>query len=166
MREQVYRAYISRASSGEWDNRPILERILALRVEEAQLLGFNTYAELSLASKMADSVASVEKLLEELRQVSYAAARRELEELKAFAAAQGAAEAHDLQHWDIAYWAERQREALFAFNDEELRPYFPLPQVLEGLFDLVKRLFGVTVVPADGQAPVWHPDVRLFCHPR
>ncbi|WNC33181.1 MULTISPECIES: M3 family metallopeptidase [unclassified Thermosynechococcus] len=162
LREQVYRAYISRASSGEWDNRPILERILALRIEEAQLLGFNTYAELSLASKMADSVASVEKLLEELRQVSYRAAAQELEELKAFAAAQGAPEATDLQHWDIPYWAERQREARFDFNDEELRPYFPLPQVLEGLFGLVKRLFGVTVVPADGQVPVWHPDVRFF----
>lgn len=162
LREQVYRAYISRASSGQWDNRPLLRRILALRQEEAKLLGYNTYAELSLASKMAKSVASVEALLEELRQVSYAAAVRELEALKEFAANQGAPEASDLQHWDIPYWAERQREALFAFNDEELRPYFPLPQVLEGLFGLAKRLFGVTIVPADGQAPVWHPDVRFF----
>ncbi|PMB10937.1 peptidase M3, partial [Fischerella thermalis CCMEE 5273] len=92
----------------------------------------------------------------------YDAAVKELEELKAFAASKGVAEANDLKHWDIAYWAERQREEKFAFTAEELRPYFPLPQVLDGLFGLVKRLFGVTVTPADGQAPVWHEDVRYF----
>lgn len=162
LREQVYRAYISRAASGELNNLPILEEILALRQEEAQLLGFETYGELSLDTKMASSVSAVENLLEELRRVSYPAAKAELDQLKAFAQAQGASEAADLQHWDIAYWAERQREALFAFNDEELRPYFPLPQVLNGLFGLVERLFGVKILPADGAAPVWHPNVRFF----
>jgi oligopeptidase A len=85
-----------------------------------------------------------------------------LEELKAFAASKGSPEANDLQHWDTTFWAERQREEKFAFTAEELRPYFPLPQVLDGLFGLVQRLFSVTITPADSQAPVWHEDVRYF----
>jgi oligopeptidase A len=162
LREKLYRAYITRASTGELDNRPLIERILELRYELAQLIGFNNFAELSLASKMAKNVPAVEKLLEELRQVSYHAAVKDLEALRAFAKSQQAPEAENLQHWDLNFWAERQREAKFAFTAEELRPYFPLPQVLDGLFGLVKRLFGVTVTPADGQAPIWHPDVRYF----
>jgi oligopeptidase A len=94
--------------------------------------------------------------------VSYDAALKEFEELKAFAASKGAAEAEDLKHWDIGFWSERQREEKFAFTDEELRPYFPLTQVLEGLFGLVKRIFGITIISADDQAPVWHEDVRYF----
>ncbi len=162
LREKLYKAHISRASTGELDNNPLMERILELRKEKAQLLGFNSYAELSLASKMAPSVEAVETLLEELRRTSYDAAVQDLEELKAFAASKGAAEANDLKHWDIPFWAERLREEKFAFSAEELRPYFPLPQVLDGLFALVHRLFGVTVTAADGQAPVWHQDVRYF----
>lgn len=72
-------------------------------------------------------------------------------------------EANDLMQWDIAFWSERLREAKFAFNEEELRPYFPLPRVLEGLFDLCQKIFGVTIAAADGEAPVWHSDVRYFC---
>jgi len=162
LREKLYKAFISRASTGELDNTPLIERILELRKEKAMLLGFESYAELSLASKMAPNVEAVEELLEELRRASYDAAREELEELKAFAAAKGAEEASNLQHWDISFWAERQREEKFAFSAEELRPYFPLPQVLDGLFGLVKRLFGITVTAADGTAPVWHEDVRYF----
>src|ERR671933_923679 len=162
LREKLYKVFISRASGGELNNNPLMERILELRKEKAQLLGFNSYAELSLASKMAPNVEAVEKLLEELRRASYDAARKDLEELKEFAASKGAAEASDLKHWDISFWAERQQEEKFAFSAEELRPYFPLPQVLDGLFGLVKRLFGVTVTAADGQAPVWHEDVRYF----
>ncbi len=162
LREVLYKAYVSRAAGGELDNNPIIERILKLRQELAELLGYKTYAEVSLASKMAPNVEAVEKLLEELRGASYDAAVKELEELKAFAASKGVAEANDLKHWDIAFWAERQREEKFAFTAEELRPYFPLPQVLDGLFGLVNRLFGVSVTPADGQAPVWHEDVRYF----
>ncbi|KAB8321099.1 M3 family metallopeptidase [Tolypothrix campylonemoides VB511288] len=162
LREKLYKAFITRASSDELDNNPLIERILELRQELAQLLGFKTYAELSLASKMAKSVEAVESLLEELRSSSYDAAVKELEELKAFAASKGSPEANDLQHWDITFWAERQREEKFAFTAEELRPYFPLPQVLDGLFGLVQRLFGVNITPADGQAPVWHEDVRYF----
>ncbi|KAB8331207.1 M3 family metallopeptidase [Scytonema tolypothrichoides VB-61278] len=162
LREKLYRAFISRASSGELNNNPLIERILELRQELAELLGFETYAELSLASKMAPNVQAVESLLEELRRASYDAAIKELEELKAFAGSKGAPEANDLQHWDTTFWAERQREEKFAFTAEELRPYFPLPQVLNGLFGLVQRLFGVTITPNDGQAPVWHKDVRYF----
>lgn len=162
LREKLYKAYITRAASGDLDNNPLIERILELRQELSDLLGFENFAELSLASKMAPNVEAVEALLEELRSASYNAAIKDLEALKAFAASKGAAEAQDLQHWDISFWAERQREEKFAFTAEELRPYFPLPQVLDGLFGLVKRLFGVTVTPADGQAPVWHEDVRYF----
>ena len=162
LREKLYKANITRASSGELDNNPIIDRILELRKEKANLLGFNTFAELSLASKMAPSVEAVETLLEELRTVSYDAAVQDLEALKQFAAEKGASEANDLKQWDISYWSERLREEKFAFSAEELRPYFPLPQVLDGLFGLVKRLFGVVVTPADGQAPIWHSDVRYF----
>jgi oligopeptidase A len=162
LREKLYKAYVTRASSGELDNNPLIERILALRQELANLLGFDNFAQLSLASKMAKDVESVEKLLEELRLASYDAAVKDLKRLTDFASSQEAIEAENLQHWDISFWAERQREAKFAFTAEELRPYFPLPQVLDGLFGLVKRLFGVTVTPADGQAPVWHEDVRYF----
>jgi len=162
LREKLYKAYISRASSGELDNAPLLERILQLRQEKAQLLGFSNFAELSLASKMAPNVEAVEALLEELRRASFDAAVKDLEELKSFAAAKGAEESSDLKHWDISFWSERQREEKFAFSAEELRPYFPLPQVLNGLFSLVNRLFGVTITAADGQAPVWHEDVRYF----
>lgn len=110
---------------------------------------------------MATDVDAVEKLLEELRQSGYDAAIAEFAELKEFAKAQGSEEAADLKHWDISYWAERQRETKFNFTVEELRPYFPLPQVLEGLFALVKRLFGVSVISADGTAPIWHECTLL-----
>ena len=162
LREKLYKAFISRASTGELNNAPLIERILQLRQQKAMLLGFNTFAELSLASKMAPNVEAVEGLLEELRRASFDAAAQDLEELKAFAASKGAEESNDLKHWDISFWSERQREEKFAFSAEELRPYFPLPQVLKGLFDLVNRLFGVTITAADGQAPVWHEDVRYF----
>ncbi|HET7558360.1 MAG TPA: M3 family metallopeptidase, partial [Limnochordia bacterium] len=100
--------------------------------------------------------------LDELRAVSAPAAETDMAELQRFAAEQGAAEADDLQHWDVAFWAERLRETHYGVNEEELRPYFPLPTVLAGLFALTKRLFGAEVEPADGEAPVWHEDVRVF----
>lgn len=156
LRETLYRAFVSRASEGQWDNAPLIERILALRLEEAQLLGYKTYAELSLTRKMAPQVEAVETLLEELRQASYPAAQQELAQLQIFS------QLEDFQHWDLPYWSERQRESLFDLNAEALRPYFPLPQVLEGLFSLAQRLFGITITTADGQASVWHDDVRFF----
>lgn len=110
LREKLYRAYITRASSGELDNNPLIIRILELRQQLAKLIGFENFAELSLASKMAKDVPSVEKLLEELRQASYNAAVQDLEKLKTFAKSKGSPEADNLQHWDIGFWAERQRE--------------------------------------------------------
>ncbi len=162
LREQLYRAFITRASSGEHDNTPLITRILRLRQEEAAMLGYDTFAALSLASKMAPDVATVERLLEELRQASFDAAIHDLDDLRHCARAANAPEAEDLQHWDLAFWAERLREQRYDFSDEELRPYFPLPQVLDGLFSLAQRLFGVVITPADGDVPVWHPDVRFF----
>lgn len=162
LREQMYKAYVSRAASGEHNNLDNIDRILTLRLEMAQILGYANFAELSLASKMAPNVAAVENLLESLRSASFDAAKQDLEDLRTFAISQNAPEANDLKHWDIAYWSERLREAKFDLNAEELRPYFPLEQVLTGLFNLAHQLFAVTITPADGQAPVWHPDVRYF----
>jgi oligopeptidase A len=156
LREKLYKAFISRASEGEWDNQTNIDRILELRKDKANILGFNTFAELSLARKMAPSVEAIEKLQEELRIVSYTEAVKEFEELKTLAGKD------DLKHWDTTYWAEKQKEAKFQFNEEELRPYFPLTQVLTGLFSLAKRIFNVTIVPADGKASIWQEDVR-YC---
>ena len=156
LREKLYKASVSRASSSELDNRGNIDRILELRKEKANILGFDNFAELSLARKMAPDVAAVQKLQDDLRGASYDAAVKEFKELKAFAGQE------DLKHWDVGYWAEKQREAKFDFNEEELRPYFSLPRVLDGLFDLANRIFGVTITAADGQASVWHEDVRYF----
>jgi oligopeptidase A len=156
LREKLYKAFVSRAASGELDNRGNIDRILELRKEQANILGFANFAELSLARKMASDVTAVQELQEELRVASYDAAVQEFEELKAFAGTE------DIKHWDTSYWAEKQREAKFDFNEEELRPYFSLPKVLDGLFSLANRIFGVTITAADGQAPLWHEDVRYF----
>ncbi len=163
LREVLYRAHVRRASEGNLDNRPLIDRILRLRQEEAALLGFETYAELSLSRKMAGTVSRAEALLEELLSASHGAAERDLEEVREFMTGHGAAEeARDIRHWDVPYWSERLREALYDYSEEQIRPFFPLPRVLEGLFALAKRLFAVEVTPADGEAPVWHPDVRFF----
>ena len=161
LREQLYRASITRASSGELDNAPLIARILQLRQEMATLLGYGSFAELSLASKMAPDVSTVESFLEELRQASLAAAQQDLEDQRQCAAAAGVPEAADLRHWDLPFWAERRREQQYDFSEEALRPYFPLPRVLDGLFALARRLFGVRIEAADG-VPVWHEDVRFF----
>ena len=165
LREQVYRAHVSRASGqagSELNNWPLIERILTLRGEQAKRLGYANWAEVSLAAKMADSEAAVEALLEELRAAAYPVAQQELEALAACASRHGAAEAADLQPWDVSFWAEKLRQESFELDSEALRPYFPLPQVLEGLFALCSRLFGITIEAADGEAPVWHSDVRYF----
>ena len=165
LREQVYRAHVSRASGQAGhplNNWPLIERILTLRGEQARRLGYANWAEVSLAAKMADSESAVEALLEELRAASYPVAQQELEALASCARRHGAAEAADLKPWDVSYWAEKLRQESFELDSEALRPYFPLPQVLEGLFDLCSRLFGITIEAADGEAPVWHSDVRYF----
>jgi oligopeptidase A len=164
LRERLYRAFVSRASGqGEGgDNGPLIERILTLRQQQATRLGYGHWAALSLASKMAESEQQVETLLEELRTAAHPAALRELEELRGCAAAAGATEAADLQPWDVSFWAERLRRQRFGLDSEALRPWFPLPRVLDGLFALCDRLFGVRIEAADGEAPIWHPDVRFF----
>ena len=162
LRERLYRAYVTRASSGPLDNMPLVARILRLRREQATLLGYADFAALSLASKMAPDVPAVERLLDELRAPAWPAAEKDLAELRAAARAASAPEADTLTHWDVPFWAERVREARYAYSDEVLRPYFPLPHVLDGLFALAARLFGVRIRPADGEVPVWHPDVRFF----
>jgi oligopeptidase A len=162
LREQVYMAYMTRASSGEVDNTPLLTRILELRQEQSRLLGFEHFAAQSLSAKMAGSVEAVDALLEQLRGVSLEAARADHAELEAFAAESGAAEAGELKQWDIAHWSEKLREARYGFNEEALRPYFVFEQVLEGLFELIEGLFGVKIKAADGMTAVWHKDVRYF----
>ncbi|MEX2287360.1 MAG: M3 family metallopeptidase, partial [Planctomycetaceae bacterium] len=160
LRETVYRAFITRASEGELDNGQLIPHILRLRKEKSQLLGFETFADVSLAQKMAPNVAAVNEMFETLRAASWKPAQRDLGDIQQLAAASGFK--GELKHWDIAFWAERLREQRFDFTDEQLRPYFPLERVLDGLFGLVNRIFGITVQPADGRAPVWQKDVRYF----
>ncbi len=162
LREQMYRAFVGRASSGPLDNLPVLQRILELRKEKAELLGFPTYAHLSLATKMAPGVEAIETLLGELREAALPRARAEHEELTRYARERGGDPALELNLWDLPYWAERMREERYSYTDEELRPYFALPRVLDGLFATAQRLFGVTIRAADGEAPVWHETVRFF----
>ncbi|MBD2550017.1 M3 family metallopeptidase [Microcystis elabens FACHB-917] len=162
LREIAYKAHVSRASGETDGNWPTIERILTLRREQARRLGYRSWAEVSLAAKMAGSVSEVEALLEDLRAAAYPVAVRELEELRACAEREGAAEAEDLKPWDVSFWAEVRRREAFDLDSEALRPWFPLPRVLDGLFGLCDRLFGIRILPADGEAPVWHPDVRFF----
>ena len=160
LREQLYRAYVTRASSGAQDNAPIIRRILQLKTEMAQMLGYKCHAEKSLSVKMADSVEAVLNLTEMLREKAMPAAQKELQELRAFAKSQGFQ--GELQLWDVPFWSERLREKQYQYQEEELRAYFALPAVLDGMFGLANRLFGVTIEAADGQAQVWHPDARFF----
>ncbi len=162
LRETLYKAHVSRASAGELNNQPLIEELLSLRLEQAQRLGYRNWAELSLASKMAEGVEAVEQLLEELRAAALPAAQKELIELEACAKKHGAPEASQLKPWDVNFWAERLRQERFDLDQEALRPWFPLPQVLEGLFGLCERLFGIRIQSADGEAPIWHQDVRYF----
>ena len=162
LREIAYKAHVSRASGETDGNWPVIERILTLRRQQAQRLGHGSWADVSLASKMAGSVAEVEALLEDLRTAAHPVALLELEALRACAAREGAAEATDLKPWDVSFWAEVRRQQAFDLDSEALRPWFPLPRVLDGLFGLCDRLFGIRIHPADGEAPVWHPDVRFF----
>ena len=160
LREQVYRAFITRASKGEWNNEEHIRTILALRKRQAKLLGYNSYAEVSLAKKMAPDLGAILHLEEELRSASWDPARKDLEELQQFARSLG--HAGDLKGWDLPFWSKRLQEQKFDYTDEQLKPYFSLPSVLDGLFELVHRLFGVTVRAADGETSVWEENVRFF----
>ncbi|MCS7100451.1 MAG: M3 family metallopeptidase [Burkholderiaceae bacterium] len=161
LRARLHRAYSTRASElgdPQWDNTPVILELLQLRREAAQLLGFANYAELSLATKMADRPATVEAFLRDLAQRARPYAERDLAELRDFAAAHLGI--RDLQAWDIAYASEKLREARYAYSEQELKPYFPEPRVLAGLFKVIEALFSVTIRPDRG--PVWHPDVRVY----
>jgi len=160
-REALFRALAAKASADPHDNTARVERILALRREQAAILGRPHFAAVSLANKMAGTVESVDALTEQLADAARAAARRENAELLAFARENGFADS-EVRPWDRAFLTERLRESRYQYSDEELRAYFQFPVVLDGLFALAERLFDIHIVPDDGAAPVWHPDVRLF----
>ena len=159
-RETVYRAFVSRATQGELDNSPLIVETLKLRKEKAALLGYNNHAEVSLATKMAGTVDRVQGMFDELTTASKPGMDKDLTELRAFAKEQG--EERELVHWDFGFWAERMREQKFDYTDEELRPYFPLPRVMDGLFGICTKLFGVTFARDDAAAPKWHEDVQFY----
>jgi oligopeptidase A len=161
LRERMYRAYATRASEfgkPDWDNGPLIARILKLRAEEAAMLGYANYAEVSLVPKMAESTGRVAAFLRELAVRARPFAERDVAELRQFAADElGLGK---LESWDQAWASEKLKEARYAFSDHEVKQYFPEPKVMAGLFDLVERLFGVRI-EAD-QAETWHPDVRFY----
>lgn len=160
LRERFWRARATRASSGKEDNAPLIERILKLRQQMAEILGYPDYAHLSTASKMAGTPERVFELLKPMEQVGRVAAKAEDAALTAFAKAEGAK--GKLEPWDKPFWSERQAQKLFGYDEEALRAYFPMESVLEGLFKLIKRLFGVTFTRLPGAIHAWHKDVRFY----
>ncbi|NWF35289.1 M3 family metallopeptidase [Mariprofundus sp. KV] len=159
LRETMYREYVTRASSGELDNTPVIVEILALRAEAASLLGFEHYAASSLATKMAGDVDEVTGFLRELAAKSRPIAEQEFAELQAFAAAELGLD--DLQAWDVSYAAERLRLKTYAISQEELKPYFPEKSVVNGMFGLVEKLYGISIRENEN-VPKWHESVRYF----
>ncbi|BBG87233.1 oligopeptidase A [Aeromonas hydrophila] len=164
LRAELYEAFTTRASdqgpnAGKWDNSAIMTELLALRRELAQLLGFANYAELSLATKMADKPEQVVNFLTDLAAKSLPQGKAELEEIRAFAAEQHGQ--NELAAWDLAYYAEKLKQHKFSISDEQLRPYFPASKVVKGLFEVVKRVFGMKVRERLG-IDTWHPDVRFY----
>jgi oligopeptidase A len=162
LRESMYRAYVTRASelgsSPEWDNSGVMKRILVLRQEEARLLGYPDYAEVSLVPKMARNAAQVLEFLWDLAQRSRPFAERDLAQLRDFAASEmGLA---TLEAWDLAYASEKLRLKRYDFSDQEVKQYLPETTVLPGMFGLVEKLYDLGITMAD--APVWHPDVKFF----
>ena len=164
LREELYTAYVTRASdqgphAGQWDNTETMEQIMALRHEAAQLLEYGNYAERSLATKMAESTEHVMRFLEDLAQRSRPAAQQELDEVRHFAR-----ELHgrdELFAWDIAYYSEKLRQKKYAISQEELKPYFPEPRVVSGLFAIVERLYGLQIESVTG-IDSWHEDVAFY----
>jgi oligopeptidase A len=165
LRERVYWAYQTRASeqgpdAGKFDNSERIEKIMALRFEAAQLLGFTNAAEESLATKMAGSTDEVLAFLRDLVARAKPVAQRELEELREFA--RNELGLQTLESWDVGYASEKLRLARYALDEEQLKAYFPLPSVLNGLFAVAGKLYGITVEPARERVDVWHPDVRYY----
>ena len=164
LREKLYRAYVTRASeqgpnASEFDNSEVMNELLALRHELAQLLGFTSYAEKSLATKMANSTDEVLGFLEDLAVKSKHQAQQDLNELLEFAKTEY--QQSDLQAWDLSYYSEKLKQQRYAISDEELRPYFPEDKVVNGLFEVVHRLFGLTITPRKG-VDTWHKDVKFY----
>lgn len=164
LRQELYAAYVTRASdqgpdAGRYDNSDNIERILALRHELANCLGFDNYAEYSLETKMAPSVHEVVAFLEQLAEQSRPAALRDFAELQSFAKSELGID--PLEAWDVAWCSEKLRQHSFAFSQEELRPYFPVDRVVSGLFETIRRLFDVQVSELDG-VDRWHRDVRVY----
>ena len=162
LREQIYRAYLTRASEldndGKFDNSANITRRLEIALKEARLLGYANYAELSLATKMADTPAQVLEFLNGLARRAKPFAERDLAEVRAFAASElGIA---DAQPWDLTYASEKLRQAKYSFSETEVKKYFPVDKVLAGLFAQIGRLYGVSL--AEKPVPVWHADVRHF----
>jgi oligopeptidase A len=164
LRREIYVANCTRASdqgpnANTWDNSPVIEEIMRLRHERAGLLNFANYAEYSLARKMAPDTSRVIAFLDDLASRARPSAEAELRELKAFADRQFGSKA--LEAWDVPYYSEKLRQAKHEISQEELRAYFPAPKVLDGMFDVVKRLYGVDIERVDG-VETWHPDVLFF----
>ena len=164
LREEMYRAYGTRASdqgpnAGKWDNSAVMAEELALRHELAQLLGFASFAEKSLATKMAESPQQVIDFLNDLAKRARPQGEQELAQLRAFAKENYGVDA--LEAWDLSYYGEKQKQHLFSISDEQLRPYFPEQRVLGGLFEVVKRIYGITAKERQ-DVDTWHPEVRFF----
>jgi oligopeptidase A len=159
LRETLYRAFVTRASSGELNNDPLITRFLALRQEKAKLLGYQNFAEVSLARKMAPNVTAIRKMFADLRSAAWDAAVRDLDDIRKLKESRG--ESSQMNVWDVAFWAERLREDRYSYTDDELRPYFPFEKVLDGLFQLLGRLFEVTI-QQQTDVSIWHPDVRFY----
>lgn len=160
-RKEVLLQQTTRATDGEFDNRELMKKIIKLNAEQAQLLGFNTFAEMSLHSKMVPDVATVRKMTDDLYKVAKPAAEKEFAELTEFAKASGFE--GELKQWDMSFYVERLREKLFNFTDDQVRPYFPLEQVLEGLFGLCTKLFGLTFKKDEaGEVEIWDKDVSYY----
>jgi oligopeptidase A len=154
IREQVWHAYNARAASGEHDNRGLLVRILELRKEKARMLGFKDFADLVLDDRMAHTGDHAQRFIEELREKTDKRFREENRELAGFAK-------REIAPWDVAYWAEKQRAAMYDFDEEALRPYFPLERVVAGMFEIFGRVLGIRVSQESG-VPVWDPEVRCY----
>ncbi|GKW12843.1 oligopeptidase A [Pectobacterium sp. IFB5596] len=164
LREEMYCAFGTRASdqgpnAGKWDNSEIMAEALALRHELAQLLGFDSYAHKSLATKMAENPQQVLDFLTDLAKRARPQAEEELAQLRAFAKEHYGVD--ELQAWDITYYSEQQKQHLYSISDEQLRPYFPENRAVNGLFEVVKRIYGITAKERK-DVDVWHPDVRFF----
>ena len=164
LRALMYEAYCTRASdqgpnAGRWDNTPVIDGILKIRHELANLLGFANYAEYSLAIKMADSTHRVTSFLQDLVERSHQPALDEMKELREFAKQRD--NLQQLEAWDIAFYSEKLRQQKYSVSQEELRPYFPAPTVLAGMFDVVNKLYGITIVEKQG-VDTWHPQVGFY----